>query len=160
LVAALADELDAVVAAAPPAIRARTQPDLQTLATADTPGTGLARILLTRMPDYQANLLACRFLDLTERETYIRHNIRTLRGLYAPAQLWRMLIRYLSEYQYLTFSAVDAPIEFFVHSTWFDADFIAPGILDAERFASLTRAVARICATYRVDETRFRAVGN
>ncbi len=160
LVAALADELDAVVAAAPLAIRARTQPDLQTLATAGTPGTALTRILLTRMPDYQANLLACRFLDLAERETYIRHNIRTLHGLYAPAQLWRMLIRYLSEYQYLTFSAVAAPVEFFLRSTWFDADFIASGILDAERFASLTRAVARICATYRVDETRFRAVGN
>lgn len=159
-IAALAEELDAVVTAAPPAIRARTQPDLETLAASGTPGTALARILLTRMPDYQANLLACRFLDLAERETYIRHNIRTLRGLYAPAQLWRMLIRYLSEYQYLTFSAVAAPVEFFLQSTWFDADFIAPGILDARRFGSLTRAVARICATHRVDETRIRAVGN
>lgn len=84
LVATLAAELDAVIAAAPTPIHARTAADLAALGTRESPGAALARILLTRMPDYQANLLACRFLDLSERETYIRHNIRTLRGQYAP----------------------------------------------------------------------------
>jgi hypothetical protein len=125
-----------------------------------TPGAALALVLLKRMPDYQANLLACRFLDLNERETYIRHNIRTLRGLYAPQQLWRMLARYLSEYQYLTFSAVADSVEFFVRSTGFDADFFASGVLDLRRFAALTTAVRCICATYVVDEACFRAIGN
>ena len=160
LVAGLAAELDAVIAAAPTPIHARTAADLAALGTRESPGAALARILLTRMPDYQANLLACRFLDLSERETYIRHNIRTLRGQYAPAQLWRMLVRYLSEYQYLALSAVTDPAEFFLRSTWFDADFFATGVLDAVRFAALATTVQRICATHQVDETRFRSVRN
>jgi len=160
LLAALAGELDAAIAAAPPAIRAGTAADLRALGADDTSGAALARLLLKRIPDYQANLLACRFLDLGERETYIRHNIRTLRGLYTPAQLWRMLVRYLSEYQYLTFSAVADTEGFFVCSTWFDADFLASGVLDPSRFAVLTTAVRRICATYVVDEACFRVIGN
>lgn len=156
LVTALAAQLDAVVAAAPAPIRTRTAQDLHALRAGASPGHALARILLTRLPDYQANLLACRFLDLAERETYIRHNIRTLRGLYTPAQLWRMLVRYLSEYQYLAFSAVADRVEFFLRSTWFDADFLAAGVLDRTGFLSLVAAVQDICATYRVDESRFR----
>lgn len=69
----------------------------------------LTRLLLTRMPDYQANLIARRFLSVAEHETYVRHNVRTLRAQYPPARLWRMLIRYLYEYQYLGFSAVGDP---------------------------------------------------
>ncbi|MFQ5668757.1 MAG: hypothetical protein ACE5I7_20345 [Candidatus Binatia bacterium] len=110
------------------------------------------------MPDYQANLLGRRFLSLTEQETYVRHNIRTLREHYAEAQLWRMLIRYLAEYQYLAFSAVPDPRAFFLHSTWFEDDFFASGILDDAGFDALTAAVARLCATYAVDEKRFRPV--
>ena len=71
-----------------------------------------------------------------------------------------MLVRYLSEYQYLTFSAVTDPAEFFLRSTWFDADFFATVVLDPARFAALATTVQRICATYQVDETRFRAVRN
>jgi hypothetical protein len=161
LTAALAGELDAAIAAAPPAARAAATSEAASQSPhATSTGQGLARLLLTRMPDYQANLLAQRFLDLSERETYVRHNIRTLRGLYAPGQVWRMLIRYLSEYQYLAFSAVPDPRSFFLRSTWFDADFFATGILSDARFDTLTAAVARICRTYAVDETRFRAVGN
>ena len=160
LLATLAGELDEVIASAPSAIRTRTTSDLRALGADHTHGAALARVLLKRMPDYQANLLACRFLDLNERETYIRHNIRTLRGLYTPAQLWRMLVRYLSEYQYLNFSAVADTAGFFVRSTWFDDDFFTSRVLDPARFATLTAAVRRICETYAVDEARFHAVGN
>jgi hypothetical protein len=107
------------------------------------------------MPDYQANLLAQRFLDRVEIETYVRHNIRTLRFGYAPAQLLRMLIRYLFELCYLRFSAVDDPRAFLVRSTWFDADFFATDVLDADRFAALADAAAAICDCWTIDETRF-----
>ena len=70
-----------------------------------------------------------------------------------------MLIRYLSEYQYLTFSAVSDPAEFFLRSTWFDADFFATGVLDMSSFVALTVAVQRICTTYQVDERHFQAEG-
>jgi hypothetical protein len=108
------------------------------------------------MPDYQANLLAQRYLDLAERETYVRQNIRTLRFDYRPEHLWRMLARYIFEYQYLRFSALPDPRAYFLRSTWFDADFFATGTLDKARFDGLVTAVARICECYEVDESRFR----
>lgn len=157
LTADLGNALDAAIAAAPRAARAQTAIDLLALqATASSPGDALAQILLTRVPDYQANLLACRFMSAVERETYVRHNIRTLRGQYPADQLWRMLVRYLCEYQYLAFSEVADRRAYFLTSTWFDTDFIATGILDEARFVALTEAVAALHATYTVDETRFR----
>ncbi len=120
----------------------------------------LTRILLSRMPDYRANLVARRFMSDAERETYVRHNIRTLRPEYARPRLWRMLVRYLYEYQYLGpglgLSAVPDPRAYFVHSTWFDVDFLAAGVLDEARFDTLAEAVASLCACYAVDDTRFR----
>jgi hypothetical protein len=152
----LASELDATIAAAAPAVRARTEPDLTRLGASETPGTALARLLLARMPDYQSNVLAWPFLNETERETYVRHNIRSLRAFYAPAQLWRMLLRYLFEFQYLAFSAVEDPRTYFFRSTWFDADYIASGALDARRFDELSAAVSRLCACHAIDESRVR----
>lgn len=152
----LAETLAAVIAALPPAIRDLTASDLTTL-DRDAPADALARLFLARMPDYQANLLAQRFLDRAEVETYIRHNIRTLRFAYAPPQLFRMLIRYLFELQYLGFSAVENPRAFFVRSTWFDADFFATGVVDAARFAELADRASALCACYAVDESRFNA---
>jgi hypothetical protein len=157
IAAEIAAELEAAIATAPAAIRTLTAVDVDELASGGMPaGVVLARLLLARMPDYQANLVAMRFLDEAERETYVRHNVRTLRPLYPPGQLWRLLIRYLYEYQYLGFSAVTDARAFFVGSTWLDADFFATGALDEARFDRLTAAVARLCACYAVDESRFR----
>jgi hypothetical protein len=153
----LAEQLERVIADAPSATRQQTARDLTALQTAaTTPGTALVHILMARMPDYQANLLLQRFSKEIERETYVRQNIRTLRPEYTPDQLWRMLARYLMEFQYLRFSAVTDPRTFFLTSTWFDSDFLASGIFDDSQFDGLTAAVARICATYAVDESRFR----
>ena len=152
----LAAALAEVIAALPPAIRTLTGPDLAALDAA-SPAAALARLFLARMPDYQANLLAQRFLDREEIETYIRHNVRTLRFTYAPSQLFRMLIRYLFELQYLGFSEVADPRSFFVRSTWFDADFFATGVLDAARFDELAERAGALCACFAVDESRFSA---
>jgi hypothetical protein len=117
-------------------------------------------VLVTRLPDYRANLIARHLLTPAERETYVRHNVRTLRHEYAPGQRWRLLLRYLFEYQYLLpalgMSAVPDPREFFVTSTWFDQDFVATSILDPAGFAALATAVGRLCTAYAVDETRLR----
>jgi hypothetical protein len=158
LTAALAEELADAVAAAPRVIAEATRADVQALTAAHgaRPGVALARLLLSRVPDYQANVLAQRYLTLPERETYVRQNIRSLRHEYALERRWRMLVRYLYEYQYLRFSAVPDRKSFFLRSTWFDADFFATGILDEARFERLAAAVAAICETYAVDESRFR----
>jgi hypothetical protein len=150
-----------VIAAAPARVRELTRDDLATLSAERSPGRALTRILLSRMPDYRANLVARRFTTAAERETYVRQNIRTLRPQYAPARLWRMLVRYLYEYQYLGaalgLTSVADPRTFFLSSTWFDADFLATGILDDASFDALTAAVAALCGCYAVDSSRFRA---
>jgi len=156
----LAGALDAVIAAAPTAIRRVTEEDLLALAADGCAGAALARLTLTRMPDYRANLVARHFLGDTERETYVRHNIRSLRAEYPPPLLWRMLIRYLFEYQYLGsglgMTRVADPRAYFLHSTFFADDFLATGALDEERFDALAAAVARLCACHEVDRARLR----
>ncbi len=151
------ETLAEVIASMSPAIRALTAADLADVGAGSTAAAGLARIFLARMSDYQANLLAQRYLDRDEIETYIRHNIRTLRFIHGPQQLFRMLIRYLFELQYLGFSAVSDPKTFLVRSTWFDADFFATGVLDPKRFVVLAERAAALCACYAVDESRFSA---
>jgi hypothetical protein len=160
---ALAAELDATIAGAPAGVRTRTAADLARLADGGTtPGAGLVRIALTRLPDYRANLVARRFLDEEERETYVRHNIRTLRPDYPPEHLWRMLVRYLYEYQYLGphlgLTNIKDGRTFLWQSTWFQDDFVEGGVLDAARFGALAQRVARLCEAHAVDEARFRNV--
>ncbi|HZJ69852.1 MAG TPA: hypothetical protein VFF36_02905, partial [Planctomycetota bacterium] len=156
----VAAALKAAVRDAPAAVREETAADLRALEAERPLGEALVRVLVTRLPDYRANLIARHLLTPAERETYVRHNVRTLRHEYAPGQRWRLLLRYLFEYQYLLpalgMSAVPDPREFFVTSTWFDQDFVAANILDPAGFAALATAVGRLCAAYAVDETRLR----
>jgi hypothetical protein len=156
-VAAFAAEMDTVIATAPRAIRALTGADLAALAAEGPTAAGaLARVLLARMPDYQANLVARRFLTLEEQEVYVRQNVRALRRDYPPTRLWRMLVRYLYEYQYLAFSAVEDARTYFLRSTWFDQDLLESGVLDDATFDRLTASVAAVCACYAVDDRWFR----
>ena len=156
--AAVATLLDAAIADAPAALRAATADDLAALIAeaGGSPGAALPGQLMRRMPDFQCNLLAQRCLDEAERETYVRHNIRTLRGEYPPARRWRMLVRYLYELQYLRFSAVADPRRFLLASTWADADLLAAGAVTRERFDALADAVAALCDGYAVDGARVR----
>lgn len=157
----LAAALDDAVGAAPASLRRLAAPDVAALAPAGvTPGRALADLALKRLPDWRTNLVARAFMTPAQRETYARHNIRTLRGLYTPSQVWRMLVRYLYEYQYLLpplrLSAVRNPRDFFVHSTWFADDFFATGALTPERFDLLAASLNRLCACHRVDERALR----
>ena len=157
---ALAGALDAAIAAAPAAVRRATAADLLALAADGCAGTTLARLTVTRMPDYRANLVARELLTQAERETYVRHNIRSLRAEYPPPLLWRMLIRYLFEYQYLGpalgMTRVADPRDYFLYSTWFADDFLATGVIDEARFETLAAAVGRLCACHAVDRSRLR----
>jgi hypothetical protein len=156
---ALAEGLDDTIAAAPGPIRTRTASDLARLSAEASAGAALVRILLTRLPDYKANLVTRNLMTEDESETYVRHNVRTLRYEYPNAELWRTLIRYLYEYQYLSpalgLTAVPDPRTYFLRSTWFANDFLATDVLDDAQFDRLAECVAGICAAYAVDETRF-----
>jgi hypothetical protein len=162
LEAALTAEMDAAIGRAPETIRAHSAADLRELSAAGSPGRGLVRVLLTRMPDYRANLIARRFMTEAERETYVRHNIRTLGPSYPRDRLWRMLIRYLYEFQYLGshlgLTAITDPRGYFVDGTGFGRDFFETRVLDEAAFARMSEGVARICACWAVEESRFRGV--
>jgi len=157
-IAATANQLDALLTDAPPPIRRHGDQDLallrQTYPAARSAGAALTQLLLGRLSDYQGNLLATRFLNVVERETYVRHNIRTLRGLYRSHQVWRMLVRYITEYQYLTFSLVSDPQGFLFQSTWFEQDLVATGVIDEARFAALDLCVKQLCQSYAVDASK------
>ncbi len=171
LVIAAAERLDGIVNRARAAIRNPTAADLRMLLAADVEtegligltrplqpsiGVALVRIVLRRLADYQANMLAQRFLSMPERETYVRQNVRHLRSEFPPEQLWRMLVRYLYEYQYLSFSSIDDAEEYFLRSTWFDTDFIATETMDRAAFRNLVQAIAAICSAFSIDESRFQ----
>ena len=66
------------------------------------PVIALGRLLVTRMPGYRATLVARSLMTDDEAETYVRHNVRTLGAHHAAEQAWRLLLRYLFEYQYLS----------------------------------------------------------
>jgi hypothetical protein len=150
-VAALAQELETVVARAPRAVRARGDRALLALPGDGSPGPRLARLFLSRVPDFQANLLAERFWTDCERETYVRQNIRSLRSEYSPERIWPMLVRYVYEYQYLAFSRIPDPRSYFASMTWFGHDFLAARLLDEAGFDGLCRVAAAICKAHAVD---------
>jgi len=152
---AFAAAADAAVAASSPSIRALTASDVAELIASDgSAGRALARIVLDRMADYRANVVAERLLTRVELETYVRHNVRALRHEYPPARLWRMLARHLYEYQYLRFSAVDDAHTYFLRSTWFDRDYLESGALDDARFATLAACVAALCGCWALAPSR------
>jgi len=168
------DALDDALAAAPQAARQVAGVDLLALTrthdanfTVDwgsgttriagaTGGAALLRLVLPRAADFQANLLAARLQSDTEREAYVRHNVRTLRGEYGAAQMWRMFARYVYELQYLRFSEVSDKREYFLRSTWFDADFLDSGIVSEEAFDRIDRAFGELMDVFEVDTSAVR----
>jgi len=95
-----------------------------------------------------------------EAETYVRHNVRTLRADYPPEQTWRLLLRYLLEYQYLQpalgMTRVADPRTFFLSTTGAGEDLIASGVLDDVSFDVLATVVGRVCGAYAIDPTKLR----
>ena len=131
-----------------------TSPRWSPTERAASPGAALARLLVRRMADFQSNLLAQRFLDAAERETYVRQNVRSLRAEYPPARRWRMLVRYLYELPVPALQRRRRP----AHASSCAAPGATPtcspaALLDAPRFDALVAAVAAICDGYAVDES-------
>ncbi len=154
----LGELFERAVRDAPAPIRAHTADDLKKLGGSG-PGEALAGIPMERLPDFQANLLAQRYLSLAERETYIRNNVYSLSLSYPSTALFRRLARYTFEFQYLRFSAVADPVAYFRMSTWFDDEYLKTGILSTELADALFTTVGSILDGYAVDETRFTAPG-
>jgi len=153
-------ELEAVVGECASEAHDELASDLAGLVRGRSVGAALADVLLARLPDYRANLLARLLMTEAERETYARHNVRALRSEYSSSQAWRKLLRYLFEVQYLLpalgLTTLEDPVGYFFDTTGFPAEFFGRGILSRQQFDSLVRAVARVCAGYAVDAARVR----
>jgi hypothetical protein len=158
--AELAALLDDAVAAAPAAVRRQTAADLAALADGRPLGVAMGRLLVTRMPDYRANLVARQLVTDDEAETYVRHNVRILRHEYSPEQAWRLVLRYLFEYQYLQpalgMTRIADPRTFFLTTTGAGEDVLARGLLDDARFDALAACVGRLCTAYAIDAEQLR----
>lgn len=154
----LATALEDTVERAPAAVRSRTAADLAAIADGRPIGVSLGRLLVTRLPDYRANLVARALMTDVEAETYARHNVRTLSREYGAARAWRLLLRYLVEYQYvrpaLGLTRIDDPRTFFLASTGIADELFATAVVDESRFDELADIVARVCACHAVDMTR------
>jgi hypothetical protein len=155
-----ASAIEAVVARAPAAVRQRTAADLAALADGRPVGMALCRLLLARLPDYRANLVARALVTDLEAETYVRHNVRTLGGAYAPEAAWRLLVRYLFEYQYLLaplgLTRMPDPRACFLASTGIVGELFEPSVVDEEGFDALAAITGRLCACHAIDPTALR----
>jgi len=120
----------------------------------ESSGAAILRMLLPRVADYKANLLASQLQRVAEREAYVRQNIRSLRAEYGATQVWRMLARYVYELQYSRFSAIENPRSYFLVSTWFEHDFFATGLVTEEQFDRVRRAFSTLLESYTVDQAR------
>lgn len=154
---ALADALESILSDLPPAVRKRVAPDLERLGHEGPASIALVDLFEHRLPDFQANILAARLQTEAEREAYVRQNIRPLRREYDAEAMLRMLVRYAYEFQYLRFSAIGDPRTYFFEMTWFDIDFLEPGILTEPQLTALLEAGAALCDAHSVDETQVRS---
>lgn len=145
-----------ILAAAPTTVQRIAATSLHELRQGDEgAGEALARLTLARMEDFQANLMAQRFLPAAEMETYVRNNHRSHVHDYPREAYFQRLARYVYEYQYLRFSAMADPESYFLKTTWFSEQYLHNQVLSWERAQALIRCVSEICDCYQVDEERF-----
>ena len=156
--AALVAWLEALHAGAPAPVRAATSMEVEQLRASSKSGHPfrlLVKLMLTRSEDYQANMLAQRFLSPAEMETYIRNNVYSLVTESDTTGLYARMLRYAYQYQYLRFSRVADPLTFFLRSTWFAEQYFRHGILTEAQFQELLALVGDLCGCYRIDESKF-----
>jgi hypothetical protein len=156
--AELAALIESLHANAPAHVRAGTAMEIEQLkATSKTgsPGRLLVKMMLVRSEDFQANLLAKRFLRTAEMETYIRNNVYSLVTESDTTGVYSRMLRYAYQYQYLRLSRIEDPMGYFVKSTWFAEHYYRPGVLTEGQFQQVVNLVGGICDCYAIDESKF-----
>ena len=156
--AELAALIDSLHASAPAHVRSATAVEIEQLrATSKTgsPGRLLVKMMLVRSEDFQANLLAKRYLRTAEMETYIRNNVYSLVTESDTTGVYARMLRYAYQYQYLRLSRIDDPMDFFLKSSWFAEHYYRPGVLSEEQFRRVIDLVGGLCGCYAIDESKF-----
>lgn len=151
----LARAFDDITAGLPPAVARETAEDRRRLGASGSVGHALVEIFEKRLPDYRANLLAARFQSPTERETYVRHNIRPLHRELPDPMILRRLARLIFEAQYLRLADLDERWPYFFEITRFESEFLETGILDDAALENLDAAAAALCDAHRIEDAAF-----
>ena len=161
LIQKLSNLFDEILAKASPAVRNLTRDQEKRLSEKHgSLGAGLLAAMLKRIEDYMANLVASRFLNPDEMDTYVRNNVASRTTEYTPDRVYLQLIRMVYEYQYLALSRIENPKKWFFESTWIKPIFIDRGILTRTQFEQIVDLVAEICGCFEIDETRFNFPGD
>jgi hypothetical protein len=156
--AELAKLMEAFYLEASGPVRAATAAEFEHLrATSKTgsPGESLVKKMIVRSEDFQANLLAKRYLSTAEMETYIRNNVYSLATESETNGVYARLLRYAYQYQYLRLSLVADPVAFFVKSSWFAEQYLQTGVVSEGQMEQLLNLVGEICDCYVIDESKF-----
>jgi hypothetical protein len=156
--AGAASTIDELIAKAPASLQRVAETECEQLAGSGGPGERLFGALMGRMDDYQANVLARRFLSAEEMETYARANVVSL-AREPGVGPWMRLVRHTYELQYLCLGRLEDPFAYFTSSVWFDAHFVQPKLVDEAGAKGLFEAVSRVCACYSIDVDGFVAGG-
>ena len=118
-------------------------------------GQALLKRMNIRIEDYEANLLARRFLHPDEMDTYVRNNVAWQAPEQGAGAIYHQLTRHAYEVQYLGLSRIPDPLDWLLKSTWFEERFLRTGVVTREHFEKLVAQIGAICACYEIDETKF-----
>jgi hypothetical protein len=158
LIAELAAVIDSLHEGAPAHVRAGTALEIEQLRASSrtgSPGRHLVRMMLVRAEDFQANLLAKRYLRAAEMETYIRNNVYSLVTEGDTTGVYARMLRYAYQYQYLRLSRINDPMDFFLKSSWFAEHYYRSGVLTEAQFKKVVELVGGLCGCYAIDESKF-----
>ncbi len=122
-------------------------------------GKALLKRMNVRIEDYEANLLARRFLHPHEMDTYVRNNVAWQAPEQGTGAIYHQLTRHAYEVQYLGLSRIPDPLSWLMKSTWFEARFLRTGVVTQALFERLVATIGAICACYEIDETKFEFAG-
>jgi hypothetical protein len=151
---AVATILRAIVQRATGPCRTLHDHELQQIApTATDPGAAWCDYLFTRMADFQSNLLLPQFAEPVEVESYVRLNARCHNQ--DTVGLYKQLMRYAFESQYLRLCSIRNPLEYLLDSIWFEDFFVVPGIIKKTEMAELYHAVGEVCSHQTIRSSAF-----
>ncbi len=144
----LAVLFDTVIAGAPQVLREQVDAQFSGRPRGQTIGHAMVTMQMQRIGDYASNVFAHAVLPVEEMEAYVRVNVRTLAA--EPFSFLGKLARYAYEYQYLRFSRMEEPRDYFFATTWFSENYIATGVVsraDADRMLDL---MAEACGRHQL----------
>jgi hypothetical protein len=148
--------LEEIYEAAPEPVRDRSAAEVTEMrAKHGSFGKALLKRMNVRIEDYEANLLARRFLHPDEMDTYVRNNVAWQAPEQGASAIYHQLTRHAYEVQYLGLSRIPDPLGWLLKSTWFEERFLRTGVVTLAQFEKLVAQIAAICACYEIDETKF-----